>query len=286
MSEPRKGDEEIFDGLESADGSAASPDAVIAPTRTVKKAPANRSGMFADPVVRRLSWLGALMLVAFLATVVSALFFGILNPPAPRTAVERDLALAEKRIESAETTLTPEDWYQYTTALVASGQYTKAERMIQAARDGGFEDPRKQYLGISEVRLDLAREDWEKALEHADAAMKALEDQRALDQKEFEATQKATSLISEGLGENYDILRLNRVEALEKLGRLDEAIATLDDYLADNPRAADILVWRGDLKVETGDTDGAIEDYKAASAFQPGDEELAKKLKDLGASND
>ena len=252
----------------------------------VPAAPPKGKGIFADPVVRRLAWVGAVMLVAFLATVASALFFGVLNPPAPRTAVERDLALAEGRIESAETTLTPQDWYQYTTALVASEQYTKAERMIQTARDGGFEDPRKQYLGIAQVRLDLAREDWERALEHADAAMKALEDQRALDQTEFEATQKASSLVSEGLGENYDILRLNRAEALQELGRLDEAIATLDDYIEVNPRAADILVWRGDLKVETGDTAGAVEDYEAASVFQPGDEELAKKLKDVGASND
>lgn len=280
MSEPLRGDGEILDPQTSSDDAAT----VTSPKKPrVASAP---TGIFADPVVRGLAWVGAIVLVIFLVTVASALFFGVLNPPAPRTATERDLAIAEQRIESAETTLTAEDWYRYTTALVASEQYTKAERMIKEALDGGYEDPQKQYLGLAQVRLDIAREDWDAALEHADAAMEALETQLEKDSEVFKTTQKASLLVAEGLGENYDILRLNRAEALENLGRPDEAIVMLDEYLIENERAADILVWRGDLKVETGDTAGAIEDYQAASTYLPGDEELAEKLKDLGATND
>jgi tetratricopeptide (TPR) repeat protein len=231
-----------------------------------------------------MAWVGGFMLVAFLATVVSALLLGVLNPSAPRTAVERDLARTEMLVESKTATATAEDWYRYTTALVSSGQYGKAERMIRIARDGGFEDPAKQYLGLAEVRLDLARGDYEKVIEHSDAAISALEAQLEIEKKQFEATKKPTVMIAEGLGENYETLLLNRAEAFEELGRLNEAIAELDKYLEKNSRAADILVWRGDLKAASGDTEGAIADYTSASAYMPGDEALADKLNELGAN--
>lgn len=239
------------------------------------------TGMFADPVVRRMAWVGALVLLVFLITVVSALFFGILNPPAPRTAVERELALAEAKIDAES--LAPEDWYAYITALVSSGQYGKAERMIETARVGGFEDPAKQYLGVAQVQLDLARGRWEDALSHSEAAMRALEEQLEVEKARYEETGKPTTMIAEGLGRNNDALHLNRAEAFEKLGRTDEAIAELDAYLENNERAADILAWRGDLKADAGDTASAIDDYRSALEYTPGDAELLSRLENLGA---
>ncbi len=255
-------------------------------TTEVSSVSARGDSMFADPLVRTMGWAGAFMVVAFLATVVGALFFGILDPPAPRTAVERDLAIAQAKIESSDSTATAQDWYAYATALVSTGQYTKAERIIETARDQGVEDPTKQYIALAQVRLDLARSEYEAAVEHAQTAMEALEAEYEMAQKRFEETQQGSPILAEGLTGNYDMLRLNKAEALEALGRLDEAITELDGYLANNERAADILLWRGDLKAETGDTSGAIEDYQAASIFMPGDESLAEKLAKLGVSDD
>jgi len=242
--------------------------------------------MFGDPAVRRMAWLAAFMLVAFLATIVGALFFGILNPPAPRTAVERDLAIAEAKIESNGADVTAEDWYKYTNALVATGQFGKAERMIQTAEAGGFEDPAKQYFGLVKTRLALARGDHELALRESESAMKALEAQLEVEEAAYEATKRPSVMIAEGLGVNHQTLQLLRAETLEALERHDEAIGELDAYLERNTRAADILVWRGDLKVASGDTAGAIDDYKNASTYLPGDDSLAEKLSALGASND
>ncbi|MBN2404726.1 MAG: hypothetical protein JXE06_04015 [Coriobacteriia bacterium] len=238
-------------------------------------------GIFADPVVRRLAWVGAIMLLAFLATVVSALAFGVINPPAPRTAVEQELALAEAEIEAGEADA--EDWYEYIGALITSEQYSKAERMIQSARDGGYEDPAKQYLLLVKVRLDLARGDYELALEDSQTAMDALEAQLDIELKLYEQTKQPTTMIADGLGANYDTLHLNRAEAFEVLGRVDEAILELDEYLAGSERAADILVWRGDLKAESGDIAGARADYTSAAVYMPGDSSIAEKLEGLGA---
>lgn len=246
--------------------------------------PRRSPGFFADPVVVRLAWVGGLMLLAFLATVVSALAFGVINAPAPRTSLEQKLTLAEIKIDAGS--VEPVDWYDYITALISSEQYAKAQRMIRNAQDAGIDDPAKQYLMVAKVRLDIARRDYEAALDDSAAAMSALETQLAVEQERYQATKRPTTMIADGLGENYEALRLNRAEAFEGLDRLDEAIASLDDYLAENGQAADILVWRGDLKAAAGDTTGAIADYRAASAFMPGDDALLQKLKGLGVTDE
>lgn len=287
MSKPLPREGESFDAWAGEEGSTVRK-SVEAPKKQAKTraASASRDSMFADPTVRRMAWVGAIMLVAFLATVVGALFFGILNPTAPRTAVERDLAIAADKVESNEASATPEDWFKYATALISSEQYSRAERIIDRARENGVEDPTKQYMGLAQVRLDMARAEYESAIEHADEAMKALEVQYEVERERFEATKQASAFYAAGLTGNYDLLRLSKAEALDELGRTEDAIVELDGYLSNNERAADILVWRGDLKAELGDASGAIADYQAAAVYLPGDEDLAEKLEKLGASND
>lgn len=243
-----------------------------------------RSRALADPVVRRLAWIGAIVGVVFLATVASALVLGVLNPPAPRTAVERDLNLAESQIDEGSTD--PEVWYTYVGALISTEQYSKAERTIERAREAKIENPAKQYMLLAQTRLDVEREEYAQAIKDSDAAIAALEKQLAAEQKEFEGTKKPTTMIAEGLGTSYEALQLLRAEAFEALGKTPEAIKSLDAYLELNARAADILVWRGDLKAASDDTAGAIEDYKAASQYMPGDTELQEKLTKLGATNE
>lgn len=270
-----------------------SPDVAIDPGDTAsgvaaESAPApvapRRPGAFADPVVRRLSWLGALMLVAFLLTVVSALVMGVINPPAPRTAVERDLSVARVQIDAGSTD--PEVWHSYILALITTEQYSKAERTIAQAEEAKIENPAKQYMLLSRVRLDVARKEFDQAIKDSDAAIAALNARLKYEKEQYEATKKPTTMIAEGLGPNYETLQLLRAEAYEGLGKKADAIASLDIYINLNERAADILVWRGDLKSASGDTTGAIEDYKSASLYMPGDKALRDKLAKLGVTDE
>jgi tetratricopeptide (TPR) repeat protein len=286
MSKPRRGEEESFSAWEGA-GDSENRTPVETPVKASARAASAASGTaFDDPVVRRLAWLAGLLVVAFLATIVSALFFGVLNPPAPRTALERELSVARARVESTDTTATGQDWYDYSVALIAAKQYSKAERIIKQGTDGGFEDPTKQYFALAQTRLDIAQKDYEAALTHSKEGMTGLEKRYQEEQERFKATQQASDFYALGLTGNYDEFRLLRAEAFESLKRYDEAIAELDGYLTNQARAADILVWRGDLKVKAGDKQGAVADYENASMYMPGDTALAKKLEDLGASND
>lgn len=248
--------------------------------------PAVRRGprAFADPMVRRLAWIGAIVGVIFLATVASALVLGVLNPPAPRTAVERDLNLAQTQIDAGSTD--PTVWYSYIGALISTEQYSKAERTIERAREAKIEDPAKQWMLLAQTRLDVAREEYDQAIKDSDAAIAALNKQLEAEKKEYEGTKKPTTMIADGLGDNYEALLLLRGEAYEAMGKDAEAIKSLDGYLELNKRAADILVWRGDLKASSGDAAGALADYKSAAQYMPGDKELEDKMTKLGASNE
>lgn len=243
-----------------------------------------KTGMLSDPLVRRMVYGSFFLVIIFLATVVSALWFGVLNPPAPRTSVERELMLAERLVSSNSSD--PKAWDAYVSALIASKQYAKAQDVVNKAKRAKIDDPAKQYFGLAQVRLDMADEDYSKAIKNADETIKALEKQLEVETKKYKATGNPTTMTSEGLGSTYESLLLLKAEAYEKLGKDKQAIESLDKYLILNPRAADILVWRGDLKMAIGDKKGAGVDYKDASQYVRGDKELEAKLRDAGVTND
>ena len=113
--------------------------------------------------------------------------------------------------------------------------------------------------------------------------MKALEAEYEMAQKRFEETQQGSPILAEGLTGNYDMLRLNKAEALEALGTARRSHRRARRLPGKQRAGCRHPVWRGDLKAETGDTSGAIEDYQAASIFMPGDESLAEKLAEAGS---
>jgi tetratricopeptide (TPR) repeat protein len=244
--------------------------------------PRRRSGFFADPVARAMAWVTGLLVMAYLATVVGALIFGMLGNAAPRTAVEQRLMVNRAAVEAGSQD--PVVWSLYIDALISDGQYGRAQTMIDRAVTARYEDPAKQYFGLERARLDLARKQYEQAVKDADTTLKALIVQR---DKEVEAARTSgtpTSMSSGDLGENYFTLLQVKAQALEGLGRSSDAIAVLDEYLLAKPRDADILVWRGDLKVTAGDATGALADYKDASRYLPGDTDLQKKIAETGAA--
>lgn len=242
-----------------------------------------RGTIFNDPVVRRMGLVAAVVVLLYLATVVGSLFMGLIGPnTAPRTAVEQRLSVSRAEVEAGSQD--PVVWAAYIDALIAQKQYSRAQTMIDRAVAAKYEDPTKQYFGLAQASLDLARQNYTQAIKSADTAMKALEKKRDEVVAQYLKDSKPAVMSTGELGDNYYLLLQVKAEAYEKLGKTPEAIAALDTYLVQYPRAADILEWRGDLKVDAGDNQGALVDYKDASQYMPGDTDLEKKIAETGAA--
>jgi tetratricopeptide (TPR) repeat protein len=274
MPEREHGDQEV--GAPGARGHDAR--ATAGSTRSLGR----RSGFFGDPVVRMLAWLTGLLIMAYLATVVGALYFGVLGNPAPRTAVEQRLMVNRSEVEAGSQD--PVVWSHYIEALIADGQYGRAETMIDRALAAKYEDPTKQYFGLARARLDLARRRYAEAIKDADAAMASLTEMRDKAVAQFRLDGSPSAMSTGDLGDVYYALLQVKAQALEESGRGPEAIDVLDSYLTSRPRDADILVWRGDLEAAAGDYAAAVADYKEASRYMPGDADLQRKIAETGAS--
>jgi len=243
-----------------------------------RKAPRKRS-MMADPVVR------VMMLVAFgivilaLLMVMGVLLSGVANSTGPRTMTENELMVSGEAVRAGKTDAAT--WGKYIAALVANKRYTQAENLIADAK-GSIEDSKTAELSVAEARLLLAREDYKQLIVVADKG-----------QKQIEASQKAaldaggqTALTAklDGLHENWFVLALLKSDAYRSQGDWAKVITELDSYLAENPQAADILIERGNAKIEAKDNAGAEADFNAALRFVPNDKDALAGLAKIGAA--
>jgi len=75
-----------------------------------------------------------------------------------------------------------------------------------------------------------------------------------------------------------------KADSYEGLGDWEKVIAELDSYLKEYPRASDILIDRGNAKIQMKDIAGAEKDFREALRFVPDDKEALDGLKKIGAS--
>lgn len=251
---------------------------------TAEKRPAKppRRSIFDDKVVRTMRFVAFGLVIFYLAVIVTALFLGILGNNAPKTAAERDMTIYRQKVEGGSQS--ERDWAVYAQALTDAGQYGRAQSVIDQAREAGYLDPRIHSLALAQVRLYYAEGKWEEAIEAADAGMAALRTQRDEDVKTYQESGKISPMVSQGLGDNYYRMLLIKATALEELEKDTDALAALDEYLAERATAADVLEWRGDVHLRLGNRDLAAADYRAAKRFSPNSTELDGKLEQLGVT--
>jgi tetratricopeptide (TPR) repeat protein len=237
--------------------------------------PARRGSIFRDPVVRVLAWGAVGLIVLYLITIVSALAMGVLGSTAPRTVAERNERVYESIVAEDPTDVVA--WRKYIRTLLDTGQTLAAQdaidRALQAVDETGNEE-----ISTAQAELYFSTSRYEEGIALADQIRGRLEVYYE------EAKGQPDSPESRGaeIHENYWALVLMKAEAYDKLGDTASALEEFDLYLEERPTAADILVRRGYIRIDTGDTAGAEADFRAALRYLPGDKAALDGLKQIG----
>ncbi|MBI5232460.1 MAG: hypothetical protein HY876_09895 [Coriobacteriales bacterium] len=234
-----------------------------------------RRSIFADPVVRGLALVAALLVILYLSTVLAALLMGILSPAEPRTRVERDIRYYEQLTKQ-----TPKDtevWANYVGALILSKQYLRAQDVIDRASKS-VDQAGTQDILAAQAKLYVATKKHDKAIKTADEV-------RAKLRKWYDSERKkagSPAALNQEINENYYDMLLVKAEAQAASKDKKAAVKTLGVYLKDKETAADVFVRRGILRAETGDKKGAEKDFRRALKFIPDDTAALNGLKQIG----
>jgi len=241
------------------------------PTKMVRK----RVSIFRDPVVRALAWGAAGLITLYLVTVVAALVMGVIGDSTPRTMAEK-----YERVYEAAVLENPADiysWEQYIDALIQTEQTLAAEDAIERALES-VEESATQSISARKARLLVDTGEFEDAIALIDSIRVNLERYYEEAKKQPDSDESKGAGIAEAY---WDVLIL-KAEAQVALGDKQAAIETYDVYLEEKSGAADVLVRRGLLKADVGDTTGAEADFRAALRYIPDDQPALDGLKQIG----
>lgn len=251
-------------------------DAEVRPIDAAPKKAKRSTSMFNDPVVQTMVWIALGLVILFLATIVSALFTGVMGTSTPRTYPERQVAFAESAIEGGDHS--PTAYANYVGALGDIGQFSKAQNVLDtlptSARGTTNAD-----VEVAQARLYLAEKKYAAVVPAADKAMKIIKTKYDADLKKA-GTNFAKAY---GLNANYYDAALIKGLAQQASGDARAAVASFDLYLGKNPMESNVLVNRAEAKLKLNDIPGARADYKAALRYVPDLPRALDGLKKIGA---
>lgn len=244
----------------------------------VRSAPRKR-GMFDDPMVRKMVFITFGLVIVFLVTALSAIFTGVVGRTGPRSFAEKQVAVAGAAV--GEGTKDPTVIGDYVAALIASGQYSRAQREITSAKKS-LDDSATAEFTLAEARLLSAQDKYEESIRAGERALKQINaDYQAKLKVGGEVTRVAKN---DGLHENYFETVLLIAYAHRELKQWDKAITSFDVYLGRFSDAADILVDRGNAKAASGDKKGAEADFRTALKYIPDSQEALDGLSKIGVA--
>lgn len=230
-----------------------------------------------DPVARRIMTIALGLIILWLAGVVSAIVFGLMDPSAPRTSTERALKVYESVVDSGEAN--PTVYAAYIRALTEAKQYNKAQQLINASIDAD-ESTRAQIL-VEQARLHNARDRYDDAIATADDAIAQFE--ADWERLEASARERNVPFTQQRPIEHRQALIL-KAAAYMGLDKPAEALDVYTQYLEMWPADADVRTLRGDLYASQGDKDKAEEDYRESLRFIPDYEAALEGLDEIGAT--
>ncbi len=244
--------------------------------QTGRSARARRTSAPRDPVTRYLLWAVYAGLILFLVGIVFALWFGVIDPPAPRTLEERRLALLEKATETRPQN--PETWAELVSVLIATRQYARAGSVVEEGKKATRNAP---LLLAAEASLAAARGRDEQAMVLANRAIEAARKER--DKELANLQEKGIAVAPRDIPAPALIAAaLVRGEVAARTGNWQVAVEAYTAALEADPRMGDVLISRGDAHAELGDLTAAEADYRAALQYLPESEAALDGLKKIG----
>lgn len=230
-----------------------------------------------DTVVFVLAGLLGLVIVSALSGFLYLYLTGVVDPPAPRTALEARTEAIETFLQSSPKN--GQVWAELILVRTNLRAYADAEQAWIEAKSELAELPEQM------IQADLA---WaqslmlqgrpEEALEQADLVIaNDPEALRALGKDNPQMIE--LGILSTGMLAPAHVVRANSLVAL---ARWEEAVEAYTAALEIDPAAADLLALRAAAYLEMGENEKARADAEQALRFLPDNERAVKVLEELG----
>lgn len=221
---------------------------------------------------RTLVYIALALTIVVLASVVTVLWYTLQLGDAPRSAAEKETAAARNAVH--ENPGDPELWAALALSQGRAGEWREAQAAIEAGR----EIEAHPSLDLAEAEVVRMRGD-------TDEAISLLEETKRKAEQYYSSREEELA----GRGVSVEMPRKYVAEAAILLARiyhgqgdLSGALAEYDVALGIDSLMADVLVERADVRAESGDADGARDDYERALSMIPDYPEATEGLRRLG----
>jgi len=223
----------------------------------------------ADNYIRLILALCALVVIGALLTAIFAIVNGVidLNTDVPRTVSEYQEIKAGALLGADETA---EAFGILALSQIENGRFEQAEMTIQQGRSMNFEDEEQNFaFDFAEAVMAHTKGDTQRAIELYENTMELIEE--SFDRMYVKDISPNWAK-AHGLHPNFHDSALALAFLYGEQGDMTKKVEFLDIFLRGNPTAGDMLVERGNAKLELGDKEGAAEDFTEALRFLPNDE--------------
>jgi len=253
-------------------------------TAKAKKSPQSnkRSGQAAtDSYIRLLMGIAALTIIGALLTVIFAYMGGVIDFADNRPATLSEFTLA-RGTALAEAERTSSTLGQLAIAQIANNRFVEAERTIQEAF--ALNDPieeRHQMPLYAYALLAKQQGNNQLAIERFEEVMSRM---RYDFERVFNSDIDPNWAQAFGLHDNYFEAALALAVLYRDDDDYDRALEMYDIAAEGMPTNADIFLFRGQLLLEMGDNEAAIENFNEALRFIPDDADVLAGLEEAGGT--
>jgi tetratricopeptide (TPR) repeat protein len=218
-----------------------------------------------------------LVVVTMLSVILYALATGVISPPAPRTALEARLAVAEAAL--TKNAKSGKVWSDYILANTVAGQTAKAEKGWRDSRKALSANPEQRfYAELAWAQALMFMERYDEGIKQVDFVITYDTEALAALKKQDPVAAKAGILSTGALGSAYAV----KGNCYVGLKQWEKAVEAYTSVLKQTPGAGDVYVSRGRAYLEMGRKDEARSDFKAALKLLPDDPTATEYLEKVG----